>query len=96
MQHLMVFSHDFSLKTWIDEFNIINHDANERKIHILRTSYIYYVRMNSFLSGLEGVSYLPSDVLRKDSMGALQGTVKTHMPTITKQALRYELGVSRI
>jgi hypothetical protein len=49
-----------------------------------------------FLFGLEGVSYLPSDILHKDSMGALQGTVKAHMPTITKQALRYELGVSRI
>jgi hypothetical protein len=29
-------------------------------------------------------------------MGALQGTVKVSIPTITKQALRYELGVSRI
>jgi len=29
-------------------------------------------------------------------MGALQGTVKARMPTIAKQALRYELGVSRI
>jgi len=39
---------------------------------------------------------LPSDDLRKDSIGALRGTVKACMPTITKQALRYELGVSRI
>jgi hypothetical protein len=29
-------------------------------------------------------------------VGALQEIVKAHMPTITKQALRYELGVSRI
>jgi hypothetical protein len=29
-------------------------------------------------------------------MGALRGMVKTHMPTITKQTLNYELGVSRI
>jgi len=29
-------------------------------------------------------------------VGALQGTIKALMPTITKQALRYELGVSRI
>jgi len=49
-----------------------------------------------FLFGLNRVSYLPSDVLHKDSMGALQGIVKARMPTITKQALRYELGVSRI
>jgi hypothetical protein len=31
---------------------------------------------------------LPSDGLRKDSLGALQGIVKAHMSTITKQALR--------
>jgi len=37
-----------------------------------------------------------SDVLRKDNMGALQGIVKARIPTITKQALIYELGVSRI
>jgi hypothetical protein len=42
------------------------------------------------------VSYLPSDGLRKDNVGALQEIVKARMPTITKQALRYELGVSRI
>jgi hypothetical protein len=39
------------------------------------------------------VSYLPSDDLRKDSVGALQGIVKARMPTITKQVLRYELGI---
>jgi hypothetical protein len=39
---------------------------------------------------------MPSDDLRKDSVGALQGIVKARMPTITEQALRYELGVSRI
>jgi len=39
---------------------------------------------------------MPSDVLRKDSMGALQGIVKARMPTIPKQALRYELGVPHI
>ena len=39
---------------------------------------------------------MSSDDLRKDSVGALQGTVKAGMPTITKQTLEYELGVSRI
>jgi hypothetical protein len=39
---------------------------------------------------------MPSGDLRKDSVGTLQGTVKARMPTITKQALTYELGVSRI
>jgi hypothetical protein len=29
-------------------------------------------------------------------VGALQGIVKARIPIITKQALRYELGVSRI
>jgi hypothetical protein len=42
------------------------------------------------------VSYLPNDGIRKDSMGALQEIVKACMPTITKQTLKYELGVSRI
>jgi len=49
-----------------------------------------------FQPGLKRVSYLPSDDLRKDSIGALQEMVKARIPTITKQALRYELGVSRI
>jgi hypothetical protein len=49
-----------------------------------------------FLPGLKRVSYLPSDVLRKDSIGALQEMVKVRIPTITKQALRYEFGFSRI
>jgi len=39
---------------------------------------------------------MPSYGLRKDNMGVLQKTVKARMSTITKQALRYELGVSRI
>jgi hypothetical protein len=39
---------------------------------------------------------MPSDGLRKDSMGSLQGMDKAHMPNITKQTLRYELDVSRI
>jgi hypothetical protein len=39
---------------------------------------------------------MSSDGLRKGSMGALQRTAKARMPVITKQALRYELGVSRI
>jgi len=52
--------------------------------------------MGGFLLGLKRVSYLPSDGLRKDNIGALQETVKARMPTIAKQALRYELGVSRI
>jgi len=29
-------------------------------------------------------------------MGALQGIVEARMPTITKQALKYEFGFSRI
>jgi hypothetical protein len=44
-----------------------------------------------FLSGLKRVSYLSSDELRKDSIEALQKMVKVCIPTITKQALRYEL-----
>jgi hypothetical protein len=44
-----------------------------------------------FLSGLKWVSYLSSDDLRKDSIEALQEMVKVRIPTITKQALRYEL-----
>jgi hypothetical protein len=39
---------------------------------------------------------MPNYDLHKDSVGVLQGTVKTRMSTITKQALRYELGVPRI
>jgi hypothetical protein len=49
-----------------------------------------------FLPGLKRVSYLPSDDLRKDSIGALQEMVKARIPTITKQALRYELDFSHI
>jgi hypothetical protein len=49
-----------------------------------------------FLPSLKMVSYPPSDGLRKDSMGTLQEIIKARMPTITKQALRYELGDSRI
>jgi hypothetical protein len=49
-----------------------------------------------FLPGLKRVSFLPNDDLCKDSIGALREMVKTCIPTITKQALRYELGVSRI
>jgi hypothetical protein len=49
-----------------------------------------------FLFGLKRVSYLPSDDLRKDSIEALREMVKVCIPTIIKQALRYELGVSRI
>jgi hypothetical protein len=39
---------------------------------------------------------MPSDDLRKDSIRALQEMVKARIPTITKQALRYEIGFSRI
>jgi len=48
-----------------------------------------------FLPGLKRISYLPSDDLW-DSIGALQEMVKVGIPTITKQTLRYELGVLRI
>jgi len=44
-----------------------------------------------FLPGLKRVSYMSSDDLRKDSIGTLQEIVKARIPTITKQALRYEL-----
>ena len=70
--------------------------ANNDNTYNLRTGSIHYVNMGRFLSGLKRVSYLPSDGLRKGSMGALQRTVKVRIPTITKQALRYELGVSCI
>jgi hypothetical protein len=43
-------------------------------------------------SSLKRVSYLSSDDLRKDSIGALQEMVKVRISTITKQALKYELG----
>jgi len=42
------------------------------------------------------VLYLPSDDFCKDSMGALREMIKARMRTISKQTLRYELGVSRI
>jgi hypothetical protein len=42
------------------------------------------------------VSYLSSDDLRKDSIEVLQEMVKIHIPIITKQTLKYELGFSRI
>ena len=48
--------------------------------------------MGRFLPGLKRVSYLPSDDLCKDSMGALREMVKARVPTITKQTLIYELG----
>jgi hypothetical protein len=46
------------------------------------------------LPSLKRVLYLHSDDLRKDSMRALRGMVKTCMPTIIKQILKYELGIS--
>jgi hypothetical protein len=52
--------------------------------------------MGKFLPSLKRVSYLPSDDLRKDNIGALWEMVKARIPTITKQALKYELSVSRI
>jgi hypothetical protein len=48
------------------------------------------------LSGLKRVSYMPIDNICKDSIGELREMVKACIPTITKQTLRYELGVSRI
>jgi hypothetical protein len=45
--------------------------------------------MGGFLPSLKRVSYLPRDGLRKDN-------IRARMPIIAKQALRYELGVSRI
>jgi len=39
---------------------------------------------------------MPSDDFRKDNIGALQEMVKARIPIITKQALRYEFGFSRI
>ncbi|KAL3599734.1 hypothetical protein D5086_007652 [Populus alba] len=70
--------------------------TNRGSSALLKFDVCLYFFRPGFLSGLKRVSYLPSDVLRKDSMGALQGMVKARIPTITKQALRYELGVSRI
>jgi len=60
------------------------------------TGSIHYVNMGRFSTWSQRVSYLPSDVLRKDSVGALQEMVKVRIPTITKQALRHEFGFSRI
>jgi hypothetical protein len=39
---------------------------------------------------------MPIDNICKDSIGELREMVKACIPTITKQTLRYELGVSRI
>jgi hypothetical protein len=44
-----------------------------------------------FLPGLKRVSYLPSNDLCKDSIGVLREMIKARIPTITKQALRYEV-----
>jgi len=38
---------------------------------------------SSFLPSLKRVSYLPSDDLRKDSIGAFREMMKAHMLTIT-------------
>jgi hypothetical protein len=55
------------------------------------TDSIHYVNMGRFSIWSQQGLISASDVLRKDSMGALQGIVKARIPTITKQALRYEL-----
>jgi hypothetical protein len=69
---------------------------NASKDSNLRTSSIHYVNIGKFLPGLKRVSYLPSDDLHKDNIGALWEMVKARIPTITKQALKYKLSVSRI
>jgi len=52
--------------------------------------------MGRFSTWSQSVSDLPSNGPRKNSMGALQGMIKSCMPIITKQALRFELEVSRV
>ena len=37
-----------------------------------------------------------NDDLCKDNLGALREMVKARLPTITKQTLKYELGISHI
>jgi len=44
---------------------------------------------------LAGATGIHND-LHKDNIGALREIGKARMPTITKQTLKYELGVSRI
>ena len=69
---------------------------NTGNIYNLKTCSIHKWVWVGFLPSLKKVSNLPNDNLCKDSMGALRGMVKAHISTITKQTLKYELGVSRI
>jgi hypothetical protein len=52
--------------------------------------------MDKFSTWSQRVSNLPSDDLHKNNIGVLRGMIRACMPFITKQTLRYELGVSRI
>jgi hypothetical protein len=52
--------------------------------------------MGRFSTYPKRISDLPNDGLRKDSMGALREMIKVLKPTIAKQTLIYEFGVSRI
>jgi len=54
------------------------------------------MNMDRFSTWSQKGPILSSDDLRKDSIEELQEMIKVRIPTITKQTLRYELGVSRI
>jgi len=89
--------HCVTYKSWVqDASRRVCPNANNDSTYNLMTGSIHYVNMGRFSTWSQRVSYLLSDVLRKDSVGALQEMVKVRIPTITKQALGYEFGFSRI
>ena len=49
--------------------------------------------MSRFSTLSQKVSDLPSNGPYKDNIGAFQETIKSCIPIITKQALKYELSV---
>jgi hypothetical protein len=89
--------HYITHKSWVqDASRRVCLNATKSSTYNLRTCSIHYVKWVGFLPGLKRVSYLPSDDLRKDNIGVLQEMVRAHIPTITKQTLRYELSVSHV
>jgi hypothetical protein len=89
--------HCVTHKSWVqDASRRVCPDANKNSTYNLRTGSIYYVNMCRFSTWSQKGLISASDDFRKDSIGALQEMVKARIPTITKQALRYELGFSHI
>jgi hypothetical protein len=89
--------HCVTHKSWVqDALRRVCPDANNDSIYNIRTGSIHYMNMYRFSTWSQKGPILSSDDLRKDSIGELQEMIKVRIPTITKQTLRYELGVSRI